>query len=85
MHVLFAFIITPLAAFASLLYLENTNEFLLNLFITIGLAGLGLLIGVGTTKISRLFFKWKTHYIRSNLNYIKGESGQNLQFLGDGR
>lgn len=74
----FAFLITPLAAIGSVFTVDSIAEFFLNLFISIGLAGLGLLIGVGALKISRAFFTWSTNYVRSNLNIIKGENKKSL-------
>lgn len=73
-----AFLITPFAAIASAITVDRITEFLLNLFVSIGLAGLGLLIGAGALKISRAFFTWTTNYVRSNLNIIKGENKKNL-------
>ncbi|WP_053435605.1 HAAS signaling domain-containing protein [Sporosarcina globispora] len=70
----FAFLITPLAAIASAFTVDSISEFFLNLFISIGFAGLGLLIGVGGFKVSRAFIAWSTNYVKSNLNIIKEEN-----------
>lgn len=70
----FAFLITPLAAIASAFTVDSISEFFLNLFMSIGLVGLGLLIGIVGLKVSRAFIAWSTNYVKSNLNIIKGEN-----------
>ncbi|MDM5227276.1 DUF1700 domain-containing protein [Cytobacillus sp. NJ13] len=74
----FAFLITPLAAIASIFTVGSIAEFFLNLFISIGLAGLGLIIGVGSLKLTRAFLALSTNYVRSNLNIIKGENKKSV-------
>ncbi|WP_243292472.1 DUF1700 domain-containing protein [Bacillus sp. FJAT-47783] len=67
-------VLTPVAVISSYFFVDQTSEFFLNLFISIGCLGLGLLTGVLAIKVSRIFITWFIKYVRSNLNMIKGEN-----------
>lgn len=69
-----AFVLTPFAGIASLAWEENMATGFLNLFITLVLAGLGLLLGVAMKRVSQKFLGWMTRYVQSNLRVIKGEN-----------
>lgn len=69
----FALIISPLTiiftAFSGYAY---STVFLVG-FITLSLLGLGLIIGVMNMYFARKFFGWFSHYLKSNLQIIRGE------------
>jgi uncharacterized membrane protein len=69
----FAFVISPLAVFVTLFGDDSWSSILLLLFVTLGLLGIGLVLGTITTQFSKKFFQWFTDYLKSNLKIIRGE------------
>lgn len=70
----FAFVISPLAVFITLFSDDSWQSVLLLFFVTIGLLGVGLVLGTVTTYFSKKFFYWFTRYLKSNQRIIRGEN-----------
>ncbi|WP_028776590.1 DUF1700 domain-containing protein [Shimazuella kribbensis] len=69
----FVFVISPLSVFVALFGDDSWQSILLLLFATLGLLGVGLILGTVTTKFSKIFFQWFTRYLKSNQRIIRGE------------
>jgi uncharacterized membrane protein len=71
----FAFVVSPLSVLVVALFADDSwQSILLLFFVTLGLLGVGLVLGTATTYFSKKFTYWFTRYAKSNLNIIRGEN-----------
>lgn len=59
-------------AIATLLTGIAISQGMLNIFISIALLGLGIIIMIANVRITRIFYKWFAHYLQSKIKTIRG-------------
>lgn len=63
--------LSPILVFMDAVIFQNGFN-LFNLFFSILLAGTGILVGIGMYYVTRLFIKGLVHYLKFNVNIVKG-------------
>ncbi|AUS08034.1 hypothetical protein C1X05_03810 [Laceyella sacchari] len=68
-----AFVLTPLVAVAAFAWESSVAKAIFNLFVTLILAGAGMMLYAGMNRASKAVIRWFTRYLQANLKIIKGE------------